>query len=107
MVKQIATLEALQKELSEHKVVLVDFFAEWCGPCKRIAPEIESQYEKVWKAQGVHVVKVDVDENDDAAKHYKIQAMPTFKVFVNGKEVADIVGASLDKIKKAVEDNRH
>ena len=65
------------KEIAaKHKVIVVDFHATWCGPCKRIAPYVHTKSDQT----GVVVVKVDVDQNGEAAQHYNVQAMPTFHV---------------------------
>mmetsp|Transcript_13996 Transcript_13996/g.20723 ORF Transcript_13996/g.20723 Transcript_13996/m.20723 type:complete len:106 (+) Transcript_13996:63-380(+) len=97
MVKVVATLSEFKEELSNAggKLVMVDFFATWCGPCVRIAPKIEE-----WSGQHSDVVflKIDVDANSETAQAYEIQAMPTFKFFKNGKEIAEVVGADPNKI---------
>jgi len=73
------------------KLVVVDFFATWCGPCKKISPYMETlstQYENVI------FLKVDVDELETVSKEEEISAMPTFYFYKAGKRVADLVGAS-------------
>ncbi|MCR9066797.1 MAG: thioredoxin [Cytophagales bacterium] len=79
--------------------VVVDFFATWCGPCKRIAPDLETLSEL---EQTVIFMKVDVDELEDLAAKYDVSAMPTFLFFKNGEKVADIVGANFQGIKDKV-----
>lgn len=76
---------------SKNKATVVDFYAEWCGPCKRIAPYLHSETQK----QGVALVKVNVDVNQEASGKYGIQAMPTFKVLDSkGNEVFSKTGGS-------------
>ena len=72
------------------KLVVVDFAAEWCGPCKRLAPQLEELAKNTPKAL---FYKVDVDENGDTAEKYEVTGMPTIIFFKNGKKVATVVGA--------------
>ena len=69
------------------KLVVIDFFATWCGPCKMIAPRLEE-----WEAQmsNVKFLKVDVDEAEDVAAHYQISAMPTFILIKNKQKVLKV-----------------
>jgi len=71
--------------------VVVDFWADWCGPCRRVAPELE----KLADAHGdaLKVVKVDVDANGAVAGRYGIQGIPTIALFRDGRPVATSVGA--------------
>ena len=71
--------------------VLVDYWAEWCGPCKMIAPLLD----EVARDYGgkLRVVKVNVDENQELTARYGIRGIPTLKLFKNGAEVATKVGA--------------
>lgn len=79
------------KDLIKEKV-LVDFYANWCGPCKMIAPELE----KV--ESSINVVKVDVDKFEDIAREYGVMSIPTLILFENGKEVKRNIGF-IDKSK--------
>ncbi|MCM1266696.1 MAG: thioredoxin [Bacteroidales bacterium] len=79
--------EVLQSEIP----VLVDFYAEWCGPCKMMAPIIEQLAEKY--DGKVKVGKCDVDEEDGIARTYRIMNIPNMKIFVKGEAVGNIVGA--------------
>jgi thioredoxin 1 len=74
----------------KHGVVLVDFHANWCGPCKTLAPVLE----KVAKELGSKVVigKIDVDTEQKTAAHFQITSIPTMILFKNGKEIGRIVG---------------
>ena len=71
--------------------VLVDFWAEWCGPCKMIAPVLEEIAEE--NSAKLSVVKLNIDENPGAARDYQIMSIPTMAVFQGGKIVKQIVGA--------------
>ncbi len=78
--------------LKSNVPVFVDFWAEWCGPCRVIGPIIE---ELAGEFDGkVRFAKVNVDENQEIAEKYDIQAIPTLIVFRNGEPVSRIVGAA-------------
>ena len=77
--------------LKSDKPVLVDFFAEWCGPCKAMAPALEQVADAL--KDSVTVVKVDVDQSPGIAQQYNVRAMPTLMIFSDGKVLAQHVGA--------------
>lgn len=83
--------ENFEKEvLKSEKQVLVDFYADWCGPCNAMAPVIE---ELAKELEGkVKVGKINVDENPDIAVEYNVMSIPTLIVFKNGKEEKRLVG---------------
>jgi thioredoxin 1 len=83
--------------LKSSEPVLVDFFAEWCGPCKAMAPALD-QVAAEMKGK-LKVVKVDVDQNPEITMKYRIQAMPTLLIFKDGKVAGQNVGALVQKTK--------
>ena len=75
--------------LDKDGVVVVDFWAEWCGPCKALSPILEQAASEV---EGVTVVKMNVDENTDTPVTYGIRGIPTLIAFKGGEPVASLVG---------------
>ena len=86
-----------QEVLKSKEPVVVDFFAEWCGPCKAMAPALDLVAKEM--AGKVKVVKLDVDQNPEVTQKFRIQAMPTLMVFKDGKVAATQVGALVQKSK--------
>ncbi|WP_274533523.1 thioredoxin [Polycladidibacter stylochi] len=84
--------ENFQSEvLGSSTPVLVDFWAEWCGPCKMIAPALEEISEEMSGA--VKIAKVDIDSNQQSAMNYGVRSIPTMILFKNGEAAATMVGA--------------
>lgn len=80
-----------QNEVLESKeVVLIDFYADWCGPCKMLAPAVEEISREV--AGKAKVFKINVDNESDIARRYGIMSIPTVMIFQNGKPVDKMVG---------------
>jgi thioredoxin 1 len=92
MAKPLEVTDAtFDKVLSEHPLVLVDFWAEWCAPCRMIAPILE-ELAKEYEGKLV-VAKLDVDENPKTAMRFRVMSIPTVILFKNGQPVEVLVGA--------------
>ena len=84
-----ATFEA--EVINSEIPVLVDYWAEWCGPCKAIAPSLEEISEEM--KDKLKVVKVNVDENPKVSQSYSIRSIPALMIFKNGVKVSEKMGA--------------
>ena len=91
MVKIITELS----EIPKNKKVVVDAFADWCGPCRKIAPMYEELSKKYTE---IYFFKFDVDQSEELSTHFEIKAMPTFVFLNNGKKIGKVEGANLEKI---------
>tara|TARA_B110000008_G_scaffold92843_1_gene95182 strand:- start:96 stop:416 length:321 start_codon:yes stop_codon:yes gene_type:complete len=77
--------------LDSTQPVLVDFWAEWCGPCKAIAPSLEELSEEM--ASKLKIVKINVDENPSISQTYSIRSIPALMIFKDGEKISEKMGA--------------
>merc|ERR1711964_871169 len=91
------------KLLSSSTIVIADFYADWCGPCKTIAPTYESLAAKYSKPNKITFTKVNVDSQQEIAQKYGVRAMPTFMIFRSGSTINTIRGADVRGLTNAIE----
>lgn len=102
MVGTIESRQQFDEIIKYDGLVVVDFFATWCGPCKIIAPMLDKFSNEY---QQVKFIKVDVDEQGDIARDYEISSMPTILYFKQGKVVHKVLGANPSGIKQGIAAN--
>lgn len=101
-VREVSDSSFEKDVLGSSKPVLVDFWAEWCAPCRMLAPTIAAVAEHY--GETAMVVKLNVDDNPSTAQRYGIKGIPTLILFRDGKEVERVVGAtSKESISKMIE----
>ena len=105
MVVHIQNADDLQSTLAKagDTLVVIDFFATWCGPCKMIAPKIEELSKEM---PNIIFLKVDVDECGDIAAEYEVTSMPTFIFIKGGKVLETFAGANYDKLKSTIQKHK-
>ena len=85
----IVTDQTFESTLASHEVVVIDFWADWCRPCKMFSPILD----EISAENSIWIGKINVDENPKSAFHYQINSLPTTIVFKKGKQVKKIIGA--------------
>ena len=103
MVKMIESAGEFASEIKGPGLVVVDFFAEWCGPCKAIAPQLE---ELARKYPNVKFIKVDVEKVEEVAQEKGISAMPTFQFYVKGTQVDEMKGANVEMLESKIQQHQ-
>jgi len=95
------TIEEYEKalEISKTNIIVFDFFADWCGPCKRLTPHLQELAEKY---TDIYFYKINVDTNEKLTIEYKISSMPTVLFIKDSKVLHRIVGANIEGINKAI-----
>lgn len=89
MIEKLSKEMKFEEEITNEKIVLVDFYADWCGPCKMLALILEQIYEE---NPEIKIIEVNVDEYSNEAKNYNILSIPTLVLMENGKEKKRLVG---------------
>jgi len=99
----ISSASQFNQLLSSTTIVVTDFYADWCGPCKQIAPTYEKLSSKFSKPKVVTFTKVNVDNQQEISRKYGVSAMPTFMIFRNSTVIETIRGADPRKLTQAIE----
>lgn len=97
-------MEKFEELIQSEKPVLIDFFATWCGPCKAMHPVLEQVKGEV--GEKARIVKIDVDQHEELATRYRVQAVPTFILFKNGEALwrhSGVIGGK--ELKEVIEQN--
>ncbi|KAF3064628.1 Thioredoxin-like protein [Daldinia childiae] len=103
MTVNISSSSEWQRILGSSTIVVTDFYADWCGPCKMIAPTFESLATKYSKPGKITFCKVNVDNQQSIAQSHGVRAMPTFLIFKNGSVIETIQGANPPALTSAVD----
>lgn len=103
MLNQINTSSFTEEVLNSKGVVVVDFFATWCAPCKMLSPILEELQTEM--GEKIKIVKLDVDESGEIANKYGVQSIPTIKIFKDGEDVETKLGfMPKEVLKEAIEE---
>ena len=86
---KLVSSEAFKEEVNKDFVV-VDFYADWCGPCRMISPFLQ----EIQDETNIDIIKVNIDESPDIATQYDIMSIPTLLIFKKGEKISSIVGAA-------------
>ena len=98
-------MENFKNIIATEPLVLVDFFATWCGPCKIMHPVLEELKEKM--GDGIRILKIDVDKNEELSMEYRIMSVPTLMLFRNGENVWRESGAMpLSTLMQVIDQNK-
>ncbi|KAJ1701153.1 hypothetical protein LUZ63_000932 [Rhynchospora breviuscula] len=92
--------EQFQAHKDNNKTLIIDFSASWCGPCRMIEPTFKALSAKFSQAI---FVKVDVDELPEVSRQWRVEAMPTFVIVKDGKEISRIIGAKKDELERKIQ----
>lgn len=89
--REVTDASFKQDVLESDKPVLVDFWAEWCMPCRKVSPLLEEIASEL--SDRLEIVKLNADENPETVRTYRVMSLPTLTIFVNGEPVKQVIGA--------------
>jgi thioredoxin 1 len=89
--KTVTDASFAEEVLKSDKPVLVDFWAEWCAPCRKVSPLLEEIASEM--ADRLEIVKLNADENPETVRTYRVMSLPTLTIFKNGEPVKQVIGA--------------
>ncbi|MEU3307880.1 thioredoxin [Nocardiopsis sp. NPDC055551] len=95
-VKNVTDATFKEEVLASDKPVLVDFWADWCGPCKQMAPVLDKLAEEY--GDKIEVVKINTDQNPETPRAYNVMSLPTMNVYKDGKVVKQLIGAKPKRV---------
>lgn len=88
--------------LSSSRIVIADFYADWCGPCRTIAPMYEQLSSHLSRPNQITFTKINTDEQQEIARAYNVTAMPTFMVFKNAQKIDTVQGANPQRLSEVI-----
>lgn len=94
--KEIKNTQELNFLINQDKPILLDFYADWCGPCKSLSPRIEKLDKKL--GEEVNIAKINVDNNKAIAAHFKVRSIPSLFFIQNGKVVDQLFGLQTEAV---------
>ncbi|KAK7756726.1 thioredoxin trx1 [Diatrype stigma] len=104
-VHNLQTTDEFKQAIKDNKIVMLDCFATWCGPCKAIAPLL-AKHSNDEAYKDIFFAKIDVDELPEVSQELGIKAMPTFMIFKDGEKVDELVGANPNALVQLLQKNK-